>query len=175
MKKMETQNFTNKTNKKALFVNGAWNLANTLLWPTKTFNEVETDLVKAEISKLILTDSFVTTRANYIAFCERVIMAYQFITRDAKRFAPHPLKYFSPYFEHGFAGTNDWYMDVLHERCYIIVHRFDMRVLAESYCNYLFKSNKETFITGKEALANYASAELMQAYNNIIINHNYNN
>lgn len=168
------KNQTNRQATKARLVNGAWLFAQTLLWHNKEYNEAEVELIKQQIEEIIIHPSLLVSRENFIMYCERVLLAHQYLQRNEARFVPHPLKWFSPHFEHGYSGTLSWYLDMVHERQYIVVHRFELKVFAESFYLYLQQSNKESFQKAKKALATYANADLMQQFNNLIINFNYN-
>jgi hypothetical protein len=163
----------NRTEIKTRLVNGAWLFAHTVLWHSQEFNEAEVELAKEEIEKLILHPSLLVSREKFIAFCERVLLTYQYLQRKPNRFVPHPLKWLSPHYEHGYAGTKSWYLDVIHERQYIVVHRFELKVLAESFYCFMMQPCKESFLKGKKALCAYADEEILQLYNNLIINHTY--
>lgn len=168
------KNQTNRQATKARLVNGAWLFAHTLLWANQEFNEAEVELIKQQIEELIIHPSLLVSRENFIMFCERVLLAHQYLKRNEARYVPHPLKWFSKHFEHGYAGTKAWYLDMLHERQYIVVHRFELKVFAESFYLFITQPIKESFQKAKKALNAYATEELKQQFNNLIINFNYN-
>jgi hypothetical protein len=163
----------NRTEAKARLVNGAWLFAQTILWHNQEFNEAEVELAKAEIENLILHPSLLVSREKFIAFCERVLLAYQYLQRKPNRYVPHPLKWLSPHYEHGYAGTKAWYLDMVHERQYIVIHRFELKVFAEAFYSYMMQTNKEGFQKAKKALTTYANEDLHQLFNNLIINYTY--
>lgn len=163
----------NRTEAKARLVNGAWLFAHTVLWHNQTFNDAEVELAKAEIENLILHPSLLVSREKFIAFCERVLLAYQYLQRNPNRYVPHPLKWLSPHYEHGYAGTKVWYLDMKHERQYIVIHRFELKVLAEAFYNFMLQANKEGYTKAKKALDAYANEDLKQVFNNLIINYTY--
>ena len=172
---MTTEKLTNRQATKARMLNGAWLFAHTLLWANQEFNETEVELIKEQIEKEIIHPSLLVSRENFIMFCERVLLAHQYLQRNKTRFVPHPLKWLSPYFEHGYVGTKAWYLDMLHERQYIVVHRFELKVFAESFYLFMKHPTKESFQKAKKALSTYGDNDLQQAFNNLIINFNYNN
>lgn len=170
---MVKEKFQNRTEAKARLVNGAWLFAHTLLWHTQDFNEAEIELAKAEIESIILHPSLFVSREKFIAFCERVLLAYQYLQRKENRYVPHPLKWLSPHYEHGYKGTRAWYLDMIHERQYIVIHRFELKVFAESFYCFMQQPTKESFQKAKKALNMYANENLKQLFNNLIINFNY--
>lgn len=172
MVKEKTQN---RQETKARMVNGAWLFAHTLLWHNKEFNEAEIELAKQQIEKYIIHPSLLVSRENFIMFCERVLLAHQYLQRKEARFVPHPLKWLSPHFEHGYAGTKAWYLDMVHERQYIVVHRFELKVFAESFFLFMQQPYKESFQKAIKALTAYADEPLIQQFNNLIINYTFNN
>jgi hypothetical protein len=171
---MVKEKITNRQETKARLINGAWLFAQTLLWNNKEFNEAETELIKKQIESYIIHPSLIVSRENFIAFCERVLLAHQYLQRNTTRYVPHPLKWLSPHFEHGFAGTKAWYLDMIHERQYIVIHRFELKVFAESFYLFINQPNRESYQKAKKALSMYAPEDLQQAFNNLIINYNYN-
>jgi hypothetical protein len=170
---MVQERISNRQDTRVNLVNGAWVFAQTLLWPNDNFNEAETELAKVEIEKIILHPSNLVSRDNFIQFCERVLLAYQYLQRKPARYVPHPLKWLSPFYEHGYAGTNDWYLDMMHERQYIVIHRFDIKIIAESFYKYLSAPSKTTFQIGKEAIAKFAETTMLSIFNNLVINYSY--
>jgi hypothetical protein len=110
---MVKEKITNRQETKARMVNGAWLFANTLLWHNKEFNETEIELAKQQIEEYIIHPSLLVSRENFIIFCERVLLAHQYLQRKEARFVPHPLKWLSPHFENGYAGTKAWYLDMV--------------------------------------------------------------
>ncbi|MBL7773607.1 MAG: hypothetical protein JNM95_12145 [Chitinophagaceae bacterium] len=172
---MSNEKLHNRTETKTRLVNGAWLFAHTLLWHGKEFNEAEIEIAKQQIEECIIHPSLLVSREKFIMFCERVLLAHQYLQRNESRFVPHPLKWLSPHFEHGYAGTKAWYLDMVHERKYIVVHRFELKVFAESYYLFMQKPCRESFQKALQALKTYADETLIQQFNNLIINHTYNN
>lgn len=151
----------------------AWNLCKTLLWSNQEFNETEIELAQSLIEKHLRK----ATNANirFVSFCERVQLAYQYLQKNPNRYVPHPLKWLSPFYEFGFCGTKEWYHDLVHERILIPIHRFELRVMAEAYWQYVLEPTKEQYQAGKKAIAHYNKSDILQAYNNAILNFIYNN
>lgn len=153
-------------------VNAAWNLAKTLLWSNQEFNEAETELAKELIAIHFMTAK--DEQQCFIAFCEKVQLAYQYIKRAEGRYAAHPLKWLNPLYEHGYYGLNDWYKDLKHERLYMPVHRFEIRVMAEAYYRFILSPVREMYQQGKKAIAHYDTGDILQAFNNAVLNFKYN-
>ena len=150
-----------------------WNLCHTLLWSSKEFNESEIELAQNLIEQHL--QRAINANARFVAFCERVQMAYQYLQQNPNKFVPHPLKWLSPFYEYGFCGTRGWYLDMVHERSLIPVHRFELRVMAEAYWQYVVEPTKEQYQIGKKAIQHYNTTDILQAFNNAILNFNYNN
>jgi replication-associated recombination protein RarA len=168
----QTQNI-NKRNPNAKYLAKAgWQLCQSLLWNNQQFSEAEIEMAQE------LIELYISKKANhaqrFIAFCERVQLAKNYLETNPTRFVPHPLKWLSPFFEHGFYGTKAWYLDMVQERKYIPIHRFELRVFAEAYLQYVLEPCKETYQISKKALAHYNNQDMMQVFNNTIINFNYN-
>jgi hypothetical protein len=170
---MQNAKHINKRNPDTAYLAKAgWQLCQSLLWSNQQFTEAETEMAE-ELIELYLSKTENHSR-RFISFCERVQLAKDFLQNNPSRFVPHPLKWLSPFFEHGFYGTKNWYLDVLQERTYIPVHRFELRVFAEAYLQYILEPNKASYVKGKNAIAHYKQTQMLQAFNNLIINFNYN-
>jgi len=170
---MHTNNNIRKMTSLQTLVDGAWNLAYSLLWNNQDFNEAEIEMAKEMIrAYLVKSDKPLT---KFVMFCERVQLSFQYIKRNASRYAVHPLKWLNPHYEHGYIGTKDWYKELVHERAYIPVHRFELRVMAEAYLRYISSPTKETYSEGKKAIMHYNETDILQAYNNSILNFKYHN
>lgn len=171
---MQTNNNNRKRSPNTKFLAQAgWNLCKTLLWNSQEFNETEIELAQNLIEEF-LSKSLNTTQ-KFISFCERVELAYQYLQRNPTRFVPHPLKWLSPHFEYGFYGTKEWYLNMLQERACIPIHRFELRVMAEAYTQFIFQPTQEQYKKGKKAIAHYNTSDILQAYDNCILNFKYNN
>ncbi len=153
-------------------VNAAWNLAHTLLWSNQDFNEAEIELAKELIAIHLLAAK--DKHQCFIAFCEKVQLAYQYINRGESRYAAHPLKWLNPLYAHGYYGLDDWYNDLKHERLYMPIHRFELRVMAEAYYRYILSPVKEIYQQGKQAIKHYDKGDILQAFNNAVLNFKYN-
>lgn len=149
----------------------AWNFAYTMLWNNQPFNETEIQIAEQMLHDYFNATPNVATR--FVHFCERVLLAYQYLQRKQDRYIPHPLKWLSPHYEHGYRGTSEWHKDLLHERTYIPVHRFELRVLSEGYLRFVMAPTSENYHMGKQAVKHYTQGDLLQAYNNIILNYQY--
>jgi hypothetical protein len=170
---MQKKTHINKRNPNpAYLAKAGWQLCQSLLWSNQQFTEAEIEMAE-ELIELYLSKTENHSR-RFISFCERVQLAKDYLQNNPSRFVPHPLKWLSPFFEHGFYGTKNWYLDVLQERTYIPVHRFELRVFAEAYLQYILDPSKTTFTKGKNAIAHYKQTQLLQAFDSLIINFNYN-
>ena len=155
------------------YVDAGWVFCKTLLWNNHDFNDAEIELAKQMIAiYLVKADNL---KIKFIRFCERVQLAFQYINRKVGRYACHPLKWLNQFYEFGFYGTREWYLDLIHERKYIPIHRFELRVMAEAYVEYILNPSKEIYLIGKNAIEHYNKTDILQAFNNAVLNYNYNN
>ena len=154
---------------KSDLVHGAWLMAHSLLWDCKPFTEIEAEMVKDEIEKIILHPSLLVSRDNFVEFCERILLTHKYLKRNESRYLPHPLKWFSPHYEHGYKGTKEWYLDVLNERGLIPVHQFDIKVFAVAFFKFIRFHKGEFYLKGKHALQTHANPDLQQAFDNLIL------
>ena len=96
-----------------LLIDATWDFAHSKLWHNFPFSEAETELSKKYIREYyegvpahILAAQ---SSAHFASYCERIMMAKQYVLRSPHRFIPHPCIWLNKHYSKGFAGTRAWY------------------------------------------------------------------
>ncbi len=143
------------------YTNAAWSFAHTILWPEQTFSKEELQL-SLEYILAYLAEASDKKRA-FTAFCERVILTHQYLSRDSTRFVPNPSTWFNRNYEHGFAGTKRWYQKMQNRREDVPTYLQQIALVAEHYVSYSIKPCAKIFQSCRHQLLSL-NAENMLPY-----------
>jgi len=112
------------------FAATAWNFAATTLWNDLVLSEKETEEAKLLIRDYLLRSD--DLRRSYLAFCQRVLLAHQYLKSASNRFVPLPSTWLHPENAKGFAGTKQWYEKVIEVRRSVPRYKIELKALAEA-------------------------------------------
>lgn len=102
------------------YVDATWEFAHSILWKKQPFSKEETDLAKSYIRyyyRAIDAEQFLkTVSGHYTGYCERILLARQYVSRKPNRYIPHPCIWLNPLNAKGFAGTLQWYESIQSKR-----------------------------------------------------------
>lgn len=111
-------------------VDTAWNFAFTALWNNVVLSRAEIQTAKNSIRE------FFTASKNpvnaYKAFCQRVLVTRQYINSQPGRYVPIPSIWLNKENEYGFAGTKEWYNDILAVRASLPNYKTELKAFAEA-------------------------------------------
>jgi hypothetical protein len=110
-------------------VNAAWNFAYTALWSDIRFSSKEIGQAKQQIAWLLASAN---SEKAFISFCERVLLARQYIAKSTCRYIPLPTVWLDSNNKLGFAGTQRWYDDIRSIRESVPAYKTGIRALAEA-------------------------------------------
>jgi hypothetical protein len=106
-----------------LITNATWDFAHSVLWDKFPFSEADVERSKefiAQYYKKIAPEKFTTTaHKHFSAYCHRILLAKNYVSRFPSRYITHPCLWLNPNNPKGFAGTKLWYVHNLmrrHER-----------------------------------------------------------
>ncbi len=103
-----------------LLVNATWDFAHNILWGGYPFSKTEIALAKLYIQEYyeeIPAEEFTATaHKHFTAYCERVLLAKEYVNRFSHRYIPHPCIWLNKENPKGFAGTKAWYLRNLEKR-----------------------------------------------------------
>ena len=103
-----------------LLTDATWEFAHTILWNGYPFSKIEIALAKIYIKEYyeeIPAEEFAATaHRHFTAYCERVLLAKEYVSRFSHRYIPHPCLWLNKLNPKGFAGTKSWYLRNLEQR-----------------------------------------------------------
>jgi hypothetical protein len=111
-------------------IHTAWHLACTALWNNEVFSDKEKEEARSAIKHYLLsaTDAY----QAYLMFCQRVLLARQYITKSSNRYMPLPSHWLDKNNETGFAGTSKWYDKIREVRASLPIYKIELKALAEA-------------------------------------------
>ena len=107
--------------------NIAWSFANTALWNSCIFSEKEIAAAKLNIAALLLAAKNPTR--SYNIFCQRVLLARQYVLASPTRFIPLPSVWLDNQNQLGFAGTKAWYLNIKKQRASLPNYKIELKAL----------------------------------------------
>jgi hypothetical protein len=116
-------------NQQALLINTAWNFAYTALWNAVQFSSREIEKAKQQIADWLQSEN---KEKTFIAFCERVLLARQYVNRNAGRYIPLPSVWLDCNNKLGFAGTQKWYDNIRTIRESLPGYKTEIKALGEA-------------------------------------------
>lgn len=108
----------------------AWIFARCLLWNSLEFSAQEEQRAQEQI--LALLNRCADPRKGFRAFCQRVLLAQQYLSRNDDRYLPLPTQWLHPGNEQGFAGTRNWLRRIETARASLPGHRQELKAMAEA-------------------------------------------
>lgn len=103
-----------------LITDATWDFAHTILWGNHPFSKAEIELCKIYIKEYyeeIPAEEFTATaHKHFTGYCERVLLAKEYVSRFSHRYIPHPCIWLNKLNPKGFAGTKAWYLKNLERR-----------------------------------------------------------
>lgn len=110
-------------------VNTAWNFAYTALWNDIEFSIKEIENAKQQIAALLASGN---PDKSFVAFCERVLLARQYVAKNPGRYIPLPTVWLDSNNKLGYAGTQRWHDDVRTIRASMPGYKTGIKALAEA-------------------------------------------
>lgn len=108
----------------------AWNFAYTALWNSTVFSTQEKRAAKAMIEEIISAGK--TPLKNYKAFCQRVLLARQYVNANPNRYIPLPTIWLDQENLTGYAGTASWYENIQDIRVSLPNYKTELKAFAEA-------------------------------------------
>ena len=103
-----------------LLTDATWEFAHSILWNGYPFSKGEINLAKLFIREYydeIPAEKFTeTAHRHFTAYCERILLAKEYVSRFSYRYIPHPCIWLDKENPKGFAGTKRWYLENLAKR-----------------------------------------------------------
>lgn len=111
-------------------VNTAWNFAYSALWNCTQFSTKEIEAAKEKIAEYL--HLFKNPQKAFLIFCQRVVLARYYISKNAGYSIPLPSVWLDRNNEHGFADTKLWYDEIKTLREAMPGYKAEIKALAEA-------------------------------------------
>lgn len=153
------------------FVNAAWNFAYSSLWNSTQFSSKEVRASKQNI------EDYFTLAKNphnaFLSFCQRVLLARQYVTNVKGRYMPLPSAWFDKNNEYGFAGTKNWYAEIKAVRTSLPSYKEELKALAEAVLEYSEEPTAQNFAYWRTYFIEKGTPGLLNLFQVTAINQHY--
>lgn len=154
-------------------INGIWNTAQSALWFNQNFSEKE-----KESFKVLITDHLFEGRNNKQTFkelIERICLAKRYVQRKRGRYISKPQDWLNIHYPLGLTGTKGWLERVKEIRKEVPDYNKGIKILSIGIVQFLETPDQKIFNKYRKELINERQFDLLQIFNNTIINFQYNN
>jgi hypothetical protein len=152
-------------------INGLWNVAQSALWFNRNFSAKE----KINLKELI-ADHFFNGRNNKTNFkelVERICLAKRYVARKRGRYISKPQDWLNSHYPLGLAGTGAWLEKVKEVRADVPDYNQGINTLAKGILKFVEDPSEATFYKYRKLLMEQKQFDLLQIFNNTIINLQY--
>jgi hypothetical protein len=162
---------TKSTGNIDLLVHAAWNFAYTVLWNQNIFSLAEKEKAKRMIRQHLL--SYQHAEKGYYSFCQRVLLAREYVSQNNQRFIPIPSVWLDHNNANGFAGTEAWMNKLLEKRSSIPLYKRNWKALAEAVLEMATDDTEQVFWYWKIYFLEREEGELWKLFLGIVANMQY--
>jgi hypothetical protein len=173
MKQQNTiqENTIKSTGNINLLVHAAWNFAYTALWNQSIFSLAEKDEAKRLVRQYLL--SYQHSEKGYYNFCQRVLLAKEYVRQNNQRFIPIPSVWLDNHNANGFAGTEAWMNKLLEKRASVPLYKRNWKALAEAVLEMANDDTEQVFWYWKIYFQERGERELWELFLGIAANMRY--
>jgi len=166
-----TQNRKEDSTELNTLVETAWIFAYSALWNCSLFSAKEMDAAKEGIREYLrLSD---TASNGFLSFCQRVLLARYYLSNGASRHIPLPSVWLDKNNEKGFAGTKEWFIEIMAVRESLPQYKNDIRALSEAVLDYSEDTTEEKFYLWKNHFIERQTPGLLTLFQVFAINYLY--
>ncbi|RZK08543.1 MAG: hypothetical protein EOO46_14190 [Flavobacterium sp.] len=152
-------------------VNAAWNFAYSSLWNSTYFSTREINIAKEKIEEYFTLVE--NPRSAFLSFCQRVLLARQYVNGAKGRFMPLPSVWFDKNNEYGFVGTKDWYTQIKQVRLSLPAYKEEIKALAEAILEYGEEPSAQNFTYWRNYFIERGTPGLLNLFQVAAINQQY--
>lgn len=153
------------------FVGIAWNFAHTALWNDFAFSNKEIENAKEQIR--LFFELCTDLKKAYTVFCQRVLLARQYLSNASNRFMPLPSIWFNAQNEKGFAGTKQWYQKLYDARQSLPNFKIELKALAEAIYEVSMEPTQNNFHYWKNYFIERKTPGLLSLFLNTVANQQF--
>lgn len=153
------------------FVHAAWNFAYSSLWNSTQFSAREIRTAKEKIEEYFLLAK--NPRNAFLTFCQRVLLARQYVNSNKGRYMPLPSVWFDRVNEFGFVGTKNWYAQIKAVRNSLPAYKEELKALAEAVLEYSDEPTLQNFTYWRTYFIEKGTPGLLNLFQVAAINQHY--
>ena len=161
-----------KSNPKNNTVENTWIFIHAALWCNNEFTNKE----ETQFQNLIAEhyNNFKNPTKVFEEIIERVCLAKRYVNRKRGRYLSKPVDWLNIHYPKGLAGTEGWYQEVCLQRLTVPDYNKGITLLAKAITKYLQEPTIATIINYRKKLIAQKQFDLLQIFNNSIINFQIN-
>ena len=154
-----------------LLVDTAWNFTYTALWNNTVFSKKEIAAAKQNIKEMFTASKSITKA--YKSYCQRVLLARQYVSSNPNRYIPLPTVWLDPSNATGFAGTKEWYKNILEIRSSLPNFKAELKAFAEAVLEMKEEPTKENFNYWRNYFIDNKTTGLLSLFLNTVANQQF--
>lgn len=162
-----------KSNPLNSMVDNTWIFIHAALWCNNEFSAKEQTQFQNLIAEHYNTHKNPTKVFEEII--ERVCLAKRYVNRKRGRYLSKPIDWLNLNYHKGLSGTEGWYQEVCLQRLTVPEYNKGITLLAKAITKYLQEPTIKTIVTYRKKLIGEKQFDLLQIFNNSIINFQINN
>lgn len=152
-------------------VDAAWNFAYSSLWNSTQFSPKEIQRTKEKIEEFFILAK--NPHKAFLSFCQRVLLARQYVTNAKGRYLPLPSVWFDRNNEWGFVGTAKWFYEIRRTRDSLPSYKEELKALAEAVLEYSETPTAQNFTYWRNYFIEKGTPGLLNLFQVSAINHHY--
>lgn len=160
-----------KINSLETLVEGIWKVTQASLWNHKNFSLKEQDVLKALIAGHF-TDGK-TSKRFFKELIQRICLAKRYVNRRRGRYISKPIDWLNIHYHNGLVGTAKWLEIVKEQRKEVPQYNEGISILANGILKYMDSPSIKVYNRYRKLLTAKNQADLLQIFNNTIINLQY--
>lgn len=161
-----------KSNPLNSIVDNTWIFIHAALWCNNEFSANEETQFQNLIAEHYNTHKNPTKVFEEII--ERVCLAKRYVNRKRGRYLSKPIDWLNLHYHKGLSGTEGWYQEVCLQRLTVPEYNKGITLLAKAITKYLQEPTIKTIVTYRKKLIAEKQFDLLQIFNNSIINFQIN-
>lgn len=146
----------------------ACNFAFSALWNNSNFSKSEIQTGKLYISEIL--GAAKNPLRGYRNFCQRVLLARQYVAKLPGRFIPIPSLWLDPEYQNGYRGTADWLNKILTVRESLPDFKIELKALAEAVLEIREEPSRKNFNYWRNYFVEKKAADMLSLFLIIITN-----
>lgn len=152
-------------------INGVWNVAQSALWFNRNFNKKENEVLKELLAEHFYNGK--KSQTNFKELVERICLAKRYVARKRGRYISKSQDWLNINYPLGLSGTATWLNQVNEIRTEVPDYNKGINTLAKGLLKFIEEPCEATFHRYRRLLMEQKQFDLLQIFNNTIINIQY--